>query len=338
MRKHSDAGFTVAEALIATVLTMIVVGSALGTFTTSVALGDTARLISSTNQGMQAAMSLMVRDFLQAGQGVPRGGIPVPTGNGAVAIVRPSPAGAGLTYPAAWVALPAVEPGGSLGPTVLGVTTDLVNLFYQDPNLALGQYPLVAIAADGSTATVDPRTNIGGADGLAVGDIILFNNALGTAAQAVTAINGQLVTFAAGDPMGLNQRNAPQGTLMQLTSGPGAFPPTTATRLVLVSYYIDVTTDPNVPRLVRQVNLGQRLAIALGVENLQFTYDLVDGTTNPSNVETPPAANSANQIRKANLFIAARSLELSLPTGQFVRNSMAAGVGLRSLSFVDRYR
>ena len=55
-------------------------------------------------------------------------------------------------------------------------------------------------------------------------------------------------------------------------------------------------------------------------------------------VETPPAANSANQIRKANLFIAARSLELSLPTGQFVRNSMAAGVGLRSLSFVDRYR
>ena len=84
--------------------------------------------------------------------------------------------------------------------------------------------------------------------------------------------------------------------------------------------------------------VSQRLAIALGVENLQFTYDLVDGTTNPSNVETPPVANSANQIRKANLFIAARSLELSLPTGQFVRNSMAAGVGLRSLSFVDRYR
>jgi hypothetical protein len=236
------------------------------------------------------------------------------------------------------VALPAVEPGGSLGPTVLGVTTDLVNLFYQDPNLALGQFPLTAIAADGSTATVDVRTDIGGADGLRLGDIVLFNNALGTAVQTVTAINRQLVSFAAGDAMGLNQRNAPQGTLMQLTSGPGVFPPTTATRLVLVSYYIDVTTDPNVPRLVRQVNLGQRLAIALGVENLQFTYDLVDGTTNPSNVETPPVANSANQIRKANLFIAARSLELSLPTGQFVRNSMAAGVGLRSLSFVDRYR
>src|SRR6187399_256857 len=183
MRKHSDAGFTVAEALIATVLTMIVVGAALGTFTTSVALGDTARLISSTNQGMQAAMSLMVRDFLQAGQGVPRGGIPVPTGNGAVAITRPSPAGAGLTYPAAWVALPAVEPGGSLGPTVLGVKTDLVNLFYQDPNLALGQYPVAGIAADGSTATVDARTDIGGADGLRVGDIILFSNALGTAVQ-----------------------------------------------------------------------------------------------------------------------------------------------------------
>ena len=39
----------------------------------------------------------------------------------------------------------------------------------------------------------------------------------------------------------------------------------------MVSYYIDVVTDPTLPRLVRQVNNGAPLAIALGVENLQFT-------------------------------------------------------------------
>jgi hypothetical protein len=338
MRNHSDAGFTVSEALIATVLTLLIVSGAMSAFTTSVALGDTARLISSTNQGMQAALSLMVRDFLQAGQGVPRGGIPMPTGAGVAPIVRPAPAGVALTYPAAWVGLPAVEPGGSLGPNVLGLTTDIVNLIYADPNLTLNQYPLTAIAANGSTMTVDNRTSITGADGIRAGDIILFTNALGSAMQMVSDVSGQVVTFAAGDAMGLNQRAAPQGTLMQLTSGPGVFPPTTATRINLVSYYLDNATDPTTPRLVRQVNLGARLAVALGIENLQMTYDLVDGATNPSNVETPPAANSPNQIRKVNIFIAGRSLELSLPTGQFVRNSMAEGVGLRSLSFVDRYR
>ena len=122
------------------------------------------------------------------------------------------------------------------------------------------------------------------------GDIILFTNALGSAMQMVSDVNGQVVTFAAGDAMGLNQRAAPQGTLMQLTSGPGVFPPTTATRINLVSYYIDNATDPTTPRLVRQVNLGARLAVALGIENLQMTYDLVDGATNPSNVETPPSS------------------------------------------------
>ncbi len=109
-------------------------------------------------------------------------------------------------------------------------------------------------------------------------------------------------------------------------------------RVWLVSYYIDSTTDPQVPRLIRQVNAGSRLAIALGVENLQFTYDLIDGITNPSNVETPVSPLSPNQIRKANLFLAARSLDKSLPSNQYLRNSMASSVGLRSLSFVDRYR
>ena len=185
--------------------------------------------------------------------------------------------------------------------------------------------------------TVDNRTPINGTNGIVAGDIIMFTNALGSAMQMVTSVNAQVVTFATGDSLGLNQRTAPNGTIMLLQSL-GVYPPTTATRLNMVSYYIDNTTDATLPRLIRQVGNGPRRAIAMGVENLQFTYDLVDGTTNPSNVETPPAANSPNQVRKANLYIAARSLDISLPTHQFVRNSMAVGVGLRSLSFVDRYR
>jgi hypothetical protein len=303
------------------------------------ALADTTRIIQQTNQGMQAAMSLMVRDFIQTGQGMPKGGIPIPTGAGAAPIARPSPPGPALTFPAAWVTMPALAPGGSAGPVVLGVTTDIVTLFYADPTLVLNQFPLTAIAPDGSSMTVDNQTPITGVSGIQAGDIILFTSALGSAMQMVTATNGtQTVTFAPGDSLGLNQRAAPQGTIMQLQSAPGVFPPTTATRLMMVSYYLDNATDPTLPRLVRQIGDGPRLTIALGTENLQFSYDIVDGTTNPSNVETPLAPNSPNQIRKVNLYLAARSLDISLPTRQYVRNSMAAGVGLRSLSFVDRYR
>lgn len=335
MHKQDD-GFTIPEVLIATLLTMVVMGAALGAFNSAMTLTDTSRIISDTNQGMQAAMSLMVRDFIQTGQGIPKGGIPIPTGGGAAPIVRPAPVG-GVTYPAAWVTMPALAPGGSQGPNVLGVTTDLVTLFYADPTLALSQWPLTAIAVNGSTMTVDNRTAINGTNGIVAGDIILFTNGLGSAMQMVSSVNGQVVTFATGDSLGLNQRTAPNGTILRLQSA-GVYPPTTATRINMVSYYIDNTTDVTLPRLIRQVGNGPRRAIALGAENLQFSYDLVDGTTNPSNVETPPAANSPNQIRKVNLYLAMRSLDISLPTHQFIRNSMAAGVGLRSLSFVDRYR
>src|SRR4051812_20242934 len=101
MRKQHDAGFTLIEAIISTALTLVVVGAGLGAFTKGMDITDTARIISETNQSLQVAQSLMVRDFVQVGQGIPRGGIPIPTGAGANPIPRPAQAGAGLTYPAA---------------------------------------------------------------------------------------------------------------------------------------------------------------------------------------------------------------------------------------------
>ena len=333
----NDAGFTLGEVLIATVLTLVVVGSGLTVFTRSVEISDTARLVGGTNHSMQAAMSMMVRDFMQTGQGIPRGGVPVPSGSPSLPLLRPGPPGMTLTLDPAAATLPAVWTGGSLGPSVLGVQTDIVNLLYADATLALNQFPLSAIANDGSTMTVNAGTVISGPDGLRAGDLILFTNALGSAIQAVSSVAGQVVTFNPGDALRFNQPTAPQGSIMGLQSG-GVFPLTTARRVWLVSYYLDTVTDPTLPRLVRQVNAGNRLAIALGVENLQFTYDLINGSTNPSNVETPISPLSPNHIRKANLFLAARSLDLSLPSNQFLRNSMALSVGLRSLTFVDRYQ
>lgn len=334
---HGDAGFTLAETLVATALTLIVLGTAVGALSDAVTLADKTRRVSDTNQGLQAALALMVRDFIQTGHGIPAGGIPLPSGNGALPVLRPGAVDGSLTFPADWSTVPSVSPGAGLGPAVRGQTTDVVSVLYADATLALSQWPLTSMAADGSSMTVDARTPISGAGGLHEGDLVMFSNALGNALQMVTRVDDQTAYFAAGDPMHLNQPGAETGSILALRSG-AAFPPTTATRVVLVSYFIDAATDPAWPRLIRQVNLGVQPAVALGVENLQFSFDLVDGQANPANVKTPDADHSANQIRKVNIFMAGRSQDVDQTTHAYFRNAVATQVSLRSLSFVDRYR
>ena len=334
-RARASAGFSLAETLVSTALTLIVLGTAVGALSDGVRLGDKTRRVADTNQGLQAALALMVRDFIQTGHGIPAGGIPLPSGLGAVLVARPGPAG--LTFPVDWQTVPSASPGAGLGPNVRGQATDLLNVISADATLALSQWPLAAMAADGSSMTVDARTVVTGAGGLRAGDIILFSNAQGSALQMVTRTDQQIAYFETGDPMHLNQRGAETGSVMALRSG-AVFPPTTATRVVMVSYYIDAVTDSTWPRLVRQVNMGTPSAVALGVENLQFSYDMVDGLTNPANVKQPADENSANQIRKVNLFVAGRSPDMDQATHTYFRNAVATQVSLRSLSFVDRYR
>jgi prepilin-type N-terminal cleavage/methylation domain-containing protein len=337
MRKRIDAGFTLAETLVAMALTAIVISAAIETFNRAIGLFSTSRRVSETDETLQAAMSLMVRDFIQTGRGIPLGGVPIPSGNGSNAITRPGPGG--LRFAANLTTLPAISPGGALGPTVIGAATDIVNLFYADQTLNLSEFPLAAISANGQTLTVNNGTPITGPTGLQVGDLILFSNALGNAVGMVTGLpGGQQVVLAQGDPLGINQPNAPQGTIVNLQSGPGVYPPTTATRILMISYYIDNVTDPTLPRLIRQINAGQPLAIALGAENLQLSYDFIDGVTNPANQKNVPGMNSANQIRKVNLFLATRSLDKSPSLNDYFRNSMGTEVGLRSLSYVNRYQ
>ena len=331
-----EAGFTLAELLVSTVVTLMVLAAALGAFADAIRITEAARETTDTNQNLEVSTNMLLRDFIQAGQGIPLGGIPVPSGTGAAQVERPSPAGSNMKFAVGTEAIPAVTPGGSLGPVVLGVETDMAHVLYADPSLPLNSLPLTAIANDGSSMTVPDGIDIGGQDEIQAGNLILFSNAFGNAVQMVTSRDGQTVFFATGDAMNLNQRGVAQGTIMNLRSG-ATFPPTTATRINLISYYIDAVTDPALPRLVRQVNMGTRLAIALGIENYQVTYDLVDGGTNPTNVENPVEPSSPNHIRKANLFLAARALAVNPRTRQFFRNTVATQVSLRSLAFVDRY-
>ncbi len=338
----SERGFTLMELLIASAITLVVLAGAMTTFEESRRIIDTSTRVVDTGQNLRASANLLVRDLMQTGRNIPTSGIPVPTGNGIAAILRPLPLGAGgvvRTLPAGTTSMAGVIPGATLGPTLNAVVTDAVSVLYDDPTLALNAWPLTSVAADGSSAVVDNRTPIGAAaTAVAPGDLIMFNNAVGYAVQQVTSVVGQTMFFAtSGDAFGFNQRTATSGSIMQIRTG-ATFPPTSATRVLMLTYYIDSVTVPANPRLVRRINFRAPQIIAGNIDNLQLSYDVVDGVTNPVNQKTPVAPNTPQQIRGVNLFLTARGTPLQRPTGNSVRNGLATKVSLRSMSFMDRYR
>jgi hypothetical protein len=336
-----DDGFSVAELLIAMTLSVTIIGTALGGFRNLSEASDGVSLGADMNVNLRTTINLMTRDLLSAGRGIPVGGIGIPSGNGVQALFRPSPLD-NLTFPVG-VTLPAVSPGNAIGPAIgddpatvaiEGAQTDLLSILMSDPSLVLDQLPLTGIGADGRSVTVDPATPIDvQPDGINVGDLIMLTNARGSTLMMVTGRVGQTIQFDANDPMRLNQVGAPAGTIFNLQSAPGVWPPTTATRIQMISYYLD-DSDRARPRLMRRVNMFPPRPIGVVIENLQLTYDTVNGVDNPQNQPAPPP----NQIRKANVFVAGRTHREWRRTNNFLRTSVSAQVSLRSLAFVDRYQ
>jgi type II secretory pathway pseudopilin PulG len=335
-----EQGFSVVEVLVSTTITLLLVVGILDVLKDAFSLNEKANQMSDLGQNLRAGINFMVQDLMQAGWQIPTGGIAIPSGVGAVAVNRPSPPRQNYTFAGA-LEIAAINPGAGLGPVGDGRATDMVNILYADYTLPLNQTPLDFIAANGSTMTVNAGTPITGVPyPITVGDLIYFNNSYGTTMQYVTGVNGQVVHFDPGDPMNLNQPGATAGNIIQLQiplSG-GVFPPTTATRVWLVTYYLDYTTDPTTPRLIRQVNNRPGQVVGLVLEDLQLSYDLVDSVTNPTYVKTPVAPNSPNQIRKVNIYVCGRSDTLIRNTKDYLRQSLTTQVSLRCLAFVNRYK
>jgi hypothetical protein len=322
--------------------------------------------------------------MLQVGQGLPVGRrIGIPNGAGANRIARPGPAAAGACAGAVLFpdepSLPALTVGPDLGPAVNGQCTDVVTTVAADGgnNLALN---VTSIAADGTSLTILPptagRTDGGDisdvpdvdGDNLRAGDLLMVAKGSTSVLMQITAVAGQAVTFGAGagDPLGLNQFDVPtgmQGTINRLKAegnvdadapvlvngNPTPSPNTTATRIRMVTYFINTAIDPANPRLMRVVNGGAANTVAFGIQAIRLTYDLADGVVNPSGARMTdadlnttagacaPSTCSENQIRKVNVVLAMRSSQRSTHTNDFYRNTLFTQVSLRNLAFVDRY-
>jgi prepilin-type N-terminal cleavage/methylation domain-containing protein len=359
-----QAGFSLVELLTSMAITTVIMGATMAALNNAVRATDSAKLITGMNNGLRTTMDLVVRDLLQVGQGLPSGNvIAVPSGVGATQIRLPGPPGTTLLMVAGATEITAVIPGPGLGPAVGGRATDMITTIAADS--AFDHVRLTALAANGSSMTVDPGVDIddGGPDDLEPGNLIMLTKGSTSTLLQVSRVVGQQVFFDNPDSLNLNQPGAADGNATGLFNDapadvPGpTFIPTAASRIRMVSFYLDTATDPTRPRLVRRMNNGHPItydntlgtAVAFDIENLQISYDLADGVTNPANVRMTaadldgtgacsPDPCSANQIRKVNVMVAVRSRAPLKGTRQYFRNQLLTQVSLRSLAFVDRYR
>lgn len=380
--KKKMSGFTLVELIVALAVTMIALGAAMLIFRDSTKANSNVTQTADMSDNLRAGLNFIVQDLIQTGTGIPTGGISIPNTPNASGcnIGRPvnrPPAVLNLTFqgpnsanPGCNVILPAIEPGNALGPAIsspdgtTGAPTDIITTMYVDNTLPTGllskpingaSCPAGSIAANGSFITFDPACANLGATGISVnpGDLLMIynsNNPNGIL-QTVTSVSGQTLNFAVGDPFNLNGRTTTEsaGTILQLQNlvggAPnGTYPPTSATRVWMITYYLDATADPRHPRLMRAVNFNTPQPVAETVENLQFSFNFADGTVpapvNQFTVPTVPvpSGDNENQIRSVNVYMGARSTATAAITGKYVRTNLATQVALRSMAYFNTYK
>ncbi|MEP7307738.1 MAG: prepilin-type N-terminal cleavage/methylation domain-containing protein [Acidobacteriota bacterium] len=374
-----ERGFTLVELLVSLTITLLVTGAALTTFSNALTVNDSAAQLSDANQNLRAGTNQLIRDLMQAGRIIGPEGIPLPTGAGVQAFSRPGPV-AGLTFNLVvdddtTLNLPSITTGYQLGPTINGSRTDIVTIMTVDEFMPVLQTPPTVpatptavegtIAPDGRSVTL-PTTSLwitgdttNDTPPIQKGDLVLFKNPKGMAMVTVTSTDSTHIYFGANDPIDwfhFNQFSVPQVPIVlikQVADTTTAWTQrTTMFRALMITYYVDNTTTPEAPRLVRQLNhcpaatpdclLFEPQALAGIVEDLDLTYDLVDGVNNPTNVTSLPFTGSgvtynSNQIRKVNVHIGVRSEVVSKPAQDYIRNHLSTSVDVRSLASVDRY-
>ena len=372
-----QSGFTLVEVLVAMAVMTVILAVTMGILSNAIHTVEGVTLLADTQENLRAGMNYIVRDLVQAGVGLPQGGITIPNTGGASAVVRPGPYTAPATsfgnFPASWTVLPAISPGYQLGVTTdtSGAQTDLINIIYADNTLIdpsqhwLNEFPVntpgggagcggatptpngkIVTAGTTTTVTFDASCiNINtGNTALAAGDLILLQaNAGPMALLTVSAANlpGNSITFSTADAYALNNSGKTSGTILQIQSpsGSGTYTTTTASRIWMITYFIDISNLQH-PQLMRQVNLRPAQSVGDGIENMQFIYDILNAGSTPPSVTTDVAGPTLAQIpymRDVYISLFARSQSPYSVNQRYFRNNLQTAVSIRSLNFFNEY-
>lgn len=355
----SASGYSLLELLISMGLLTAVIGTTLGMLSSVMKSNDIVQQTAAMNNGLRTSMDFIVRDMLQVGSGLPGGHtITIPNGAGSTQVRLPGPPGTNFVTAVGEASIPAVIPRPGAGPTVNGVATDVTTILMADNSFV--NVALSAVAASSVDIAAGPNIATG-PDRVSTGQLMMITKGSQTTLVQVTAVNTttRRLTFANGDSLNLNQSAAAQGSLPALNAVAPAnsAAATNITRVRMITYYIDSTTDPFHPRLVRRINNGHPTtfsntlgtAVAMDIDNLSLTYDISNGTTNPGAVRMVasdlgtggacnPLACAPTQIRKVNIALTGRAKNSRQDAMKPFRNTLQSEVALRGMAFVDRYR
>ncbi|MGH7744873.1 MAG: PilW family protein, partial [Candidatus Dormibacteria bacterium] len=163
-----QSGFTLIEVLVATAILLVAIAATLSALTDAIHANQGVTLMADTQENLRAAMNYMVRDIVQAGEGIPQGGITIPNnGLNPLGSGAPAPANSNLNrpglsptalpiiqFPTTYNTLPAVSPGSGIGEpqsdpsatvanaiVTAATGTDMITVTYVDNTLADNTYP-----------------------------------------------------------------------------------------------------------------------------------------------------------------------------------------------------
>jgi prepilin-type N-terminal cleavage/methylation domain-containing protein len=346
-RQKLQHGFSLIEALVALAIASIVLSAAAMMVTKGLQVTEFVTVRAEMQQDGRAAMNSIMKDLSLAGTGIPIGGVQLPTGNGSSASFFACNAGKcylkNNNFPGNH--LYAVLPDANDASIQRG-SADAITVAYVDNSVSLGT--ALSITPAGS------QIDLNSIQGLTVGDLVLLTNVHGSAVGLITTVNkgANSILCASSDSLNINQPSAANGNIASLKDpGPGnTYPPTTVSKLSLVTYYLQqgagadgtMGTADDTWQLMRQVGTLAPTPVIDGVENVQFSYDVFDDTSNNPggtlNTNNKNANGAPGLIRKINVVISVRSPRRIGVARDFSRLTLAGAVSPRNLSFQDRYK
>jgi prepilin-type N-terminal cleavage/methylation domain-containing protein len=332
-------GFTLVEMMVSMGIGLVLLAAALSMFKQAVNATWVTSQKAEMQQDFRAAGNLMIRDISMAGSGslgqmgLASNSIGLPFGTGILPAYPCSATscnyinGTSVTYPTVTGApyLYSITPGYNLGITVNATEgpTDIITIAYADANLALNCYRLTVNSATQvlfqlpivlpstcilPTGVAAPQALNAAVVGLQAGDYILFGQSAAGVVSTIstTAVtNGALysaaylVNFTLGDPGHINQPTATNGSLKQLPVGASTL---SAVRLLLITYYLDISpSDGTTPRLMRVQSGKAPMPVAENVSYLKFSYDVDNNGVVLAGQKSLPAGVTPNMINKVNI-------------------------------------
>jgi prepilin-type N-terminal cleavage/methylation domain-containing protein len=223
---------------------------------------------------------------------------------------------------------------GTGGTAPVTITFDTSCMIINNGNTGIQPGDLILLQNNNSTGSLSQTSSDASVDNSTAG-----NNCLMVVSGVNQAANS--ITFSSGDAFGLNSSGQPYGTVARIESpaSTGTFPPTVATRVWMITYYVD-NSNPSRPQLMRQVNLKPATAVGDEVEHLQVFYDIINAGSSPvtvsAEVENPTVAQLP-YIRDAYIILYARSDSKFSLSNDFVRNNLETVVSIRGMDFYNQF-